>query len=146
MPAEGPGAPAARGRWSPTTLPEQLGLLGLGLALAAPLYRPVSEATGLIVPCPLRTITGVPCPLCGMTTAATALAGGDLGAAMAANPFWLLIAAGTAVMVVLMAGRLLGAWRAGPRFGQRGQRLTALAVTVLAAASWTWQLHRTGWL
>ena len=37
-------------------------------------------------PCLLRAATGVPCPTCGGTRAATALVGGDVGAAIAWNP------------------------------------------------------------
>ncbi|HZD72150.1 MAG TPA: DUF2752 domain-containing protein, partial [Actinomycetes bacterium] len=86
----------------PHSLPEQLGLVGLAAAAAAAVYPVASHATGLGLPCPLRTLTGVPCPLCGMTTAATSLRAGDLGAAAAANPFVFLLAAGTLVMSALL--------------------------------------------
>ncbi len=75
------------GAWRPGSVPEQLGLAGLGAAGVAVAYQAALGGEGLPLPCPLRTLTGVPCPLCGMTTAATGLASGDLGAALAANPF-----------------------------------------------------------
>jgi hypothetical protein len=94
-------------------VPEQLGVAGLGAAGAAAAYQVALGGKGLWLPCPLRMLTGVPCPLCGMTTAATGLASGDLGAALAANPFVLLLAGFTLVMAVLMAARAIGWVRAG---------------------------------
>ena len=99
-------------------MPEQLGVAGLGAAGVAVAYQAAMGGTGLWLPCPLRTLTGIPCPLCGMTTAATGLASGDLGAAVAANPFVLVLAGFTLVMAVLMAARALG--RLGPRRSMAG--------------------------
>ena len=107
MPASrGPRQPA--GAWRPGSVPEQLGVAGLGAAGVAVAYQAAMGGNGLWLPCPLRTLTGIPCPLCGMTTAATGLASGDLGAALAANPFVLVLAGFTLVMAVLMAARALG--------------------------------------
>jgi hypothetical protein len=60
------------------------GLLAAGLALAY---------TSLKIPlfCPLRAATGVPCPFCGMTTGTVAVLQGNVGAALAANPFSLAV-------------------------------------------------------
>jgi hypothetical protein len=136
--------PSARRRWTPATIPEQLGLLGLCCVGAAFAYPPLHAAVGLRFFCPLRELTGVPCPLCGLTTASTALAGGDLGGALAANPFVLLLAAATAAMAALMAGRALG-WAPPARsWGNAGRRRAVAVVAVLAAASWAVQLHRYG--
>ncbi|HEX8859889.1 MAG TPA: DUF2752 domain-containing protein, partial [Actinomycetes bacterium] len=92
----------------PRSVPEQLGLAGLGAAAASLVYPAASHATGIGLPCLLRTLTGVPCPLCGMTTAATSLAAGDPRAALAANPFVLLLAVGTLAMTALLAARAAG--------------------------------------
>ncbi|HTF60074.1 MAG TPA: DUF2752 domain-containing protein, partial [Actinomycetes bacterium] len=101
---------------------------------------------GLWLPCPLRMLTGVPCPLCGMTTAATGLASGDLGVALAANPFVLLLAGFTLVMAVLMAARAIG-WVAAPaQWPASRRRQSYWVVAGLAAASWAFQLHRSGWV
>ena len=108
----GAPVPAWPGAWRPGSVPEQLGVAGLGAAGAAVAYQAALGGEGLWLPCPLRTLTGIPCPLCGMTTAATGLASGDLGAALAANPFVLVLAGFTLVMAVLMAARALG--RLGP--------------------------------
>jgi Protein of unknown function (DUF2752) len=132
--------------WRPGSMPEQLGLAGLGAAGAAAAYQATMGGTGLWLPCPLRTLTGVPCPLCGMTTAATELAAGELGAAMAANPFALLLAGLTLVMAVVMAARALG-WLGPPAQWPASRRRQSYWVAgVLAAASWAFQLHRFGWV
>jgi hypothetical protein len=132
--------------WRPGSAPERLAVAGLGAAAASFAYPTVSRATGLALPCPLRTLTGVPCPLCGMTTAATSLAAGDLGAALAANPFVLLLAGLTLAMAGLMAARALG-WAGPPaRWPAARRRRAWWAAGLLAAASWAFQLHRFGWL
>jgi len=141
-----PPALATRTAWRPRSVPERLALTGLVCAAAAVVYPAVSEATGLRTICPLRTFTGIPCPLCGMTTAATALARGDLGASLAANPFLLLLALGTAVMTVVIAGRLVG-WLPPPRpLALATERRVRLLIAALALASWIVQLSRFGWL
>jgi ribose/xylose/arabinose/galactoside ABC-type transport system permease subunit len=130
----------------PHSVPEQLGLAGVAAAAASFVYPAASHATGLGLPCPLRTLTGVPCPLCGMTTAATGLAAGDLRAALAANPFVLALAAGTLCMSVLLAVRAAGLAPAPAPWSRTARRRAWWAVALLAAASWAFQLHRFGWL
>jgi Protein of unknown function (DUF2752) len=132
------------GAWRPGSVPEQLGVAGLAAAGAAAAYQAVSGGDGLWLPCPLRSLTGIPCPLCGMTTAATGLAAGDLEAAVAANPFVLLLAGFTLVMAVLMAARAVG-WLGPPaQWPASRRRQSYWVVVVLAAASWAFQLHRFG--
>jgi len=128
------------------SVPEQLGLAGVGAAAASFVYPAVSHATGLGLPCMLRTLTGIPCPLCGMTTAATGLAAGHLRTALAANPFVLALAAGTLWMTVLLAARAVGLAAAPAPWSDAARRRTWWAVGVLAAASWSFQLHRFGWV
>jgi Protein of unknown function (DUF2752) len=145
---QGAAAPLARpaaGRalaWRPVSTAERLGLTGLAAAGASFAYPAVSAATGLQVLCPLRLLTGVPCPFCGMTTAATALAGGEPAAALAANPFVLVLVGFTAAMAVLIGARALGL--AGPpaRWPLARRRGAWAVAAVLAAASWLFQLHR----
>ena len=134
------------GAWRPESVPEQLGLAGFGAAGAAVAYQAAMGGAGLWLPCPLRTLTGVPCPLCGMTTAATALATGDLGAAVAANPFALLLAGFTLVMAVVMAARALGRLDPAAQWPASRRRQSYWVAGVLAAASWAFQLHRFGWV
>jgi hypothetical protein len=69
------------------------GAVGVGLS-------GVAAATGLGVPCPWRSLTGLLCPLCGATHLGMALLRGDLGGAWAANQF---------VFVGLLALFVLGA-------------------------------------
>jgi len=134
------------GGWRPGSVPEQLGLAGLGAAGAAAAYQAALGGEGLWLPCPLRTITGIPCPLCGMTTAATALASGDLGGALTANPFVLVLAGFTLVMAVLMAARAMGRLAPPAQWPESRRRQSYWVVGVLAAASWAFQLHRFGWV
>ena len=141
--AGGARAGALRRTWS---LPEQLGLAGLGAVAASFVYPMASHATGLGLPCPLRTLTGVPCPLCGMTTAATSLAAGDPRAALAANPFVTVLAAGTLWMVALLAARAAGLASAPVPWSGAARRRARWAVALLAAASWVFELHRFGWI
>ena len=140
----GAGRPA--GAWRPRSVPEQLGVAGLGATGAAVAYQAALGGQGLWLPCPLRTLTGIPCPLCGMTTAATALASGDLGAAMAANPFVLLLAGFTLVMAVLMAARAIGRLPGAAQWPGSRRRQSYWVAAVPAAASWAFQLHRFGWV
>jgi Protein of unknown function (DUF2752) len=134
------------GAWRPRSAPEQLAVAGLGAAGAAVAYQATLGGEGIWLPCPLRTLTGIPCPLCGMTTAATALATGDLGGALAANPFALLLAGFTLVMAVLMVARALGWAPAAAQWPPSRRRQTLWVAAVLAVASWAFQLHRFGWV
>jgi Protein of unknown function (DUF2752) len=138
------GRPA--GTWRPGSVPEQLGVAGLGAAGAAVAYQAALGGEGLFLPCPLRALTGIPCPLCGMTTAATGLASGDLGAALAANPFVLLLAGFTLVMAVLMGARAIGRVPAAAQWPASRRRQSYWVVGLLTAASWAFQLHRFGWV
>lgn len=82
--------------------------------------------------CPLRAATGVPCCLCGMTTSVTATMHGDLGTAIAANPFG-VVAVATAVGLLFVRNR-------------RQIRVPVAALVLAAAVSWVWQLGRYGFL
>lgn len=96
-------------------------MLALGLVLPH-----VAGNPGL--PCPLRTVTGVPCPFCGLTTSVKAVLGGDGRAALAANPFGVLLVAAAVVLLVV------------PRW-----RRVSLPLVVLGggiALSWLFELHR----
>ncbi|MBA3302867.1 MAG: DUF2752 domain-containing protein [Actinomycetota bacterium] len=136
---------AARPR-RPFSAPERFALVGAGLVPVAALYPWLSERSGLHALCPLREITGIPCPFCGGTTAASGLAGGEVGHALAANPFVAVLATVVLGVLALMAARAAGLApppRAWDRTAQR--RLVALVGgTVLA--SWIVQLHRFGFL
>lgn len=69
--------------------------------------------------CGMMISTGWPCPSCGMTTAVTATVHGELGIAMAAQPFGIVLAVGAAVFAV--AGLVEAATGRTPRgiFGPR---------------------------
>jgi hypothetical protein len=126
------------------SVPEQLGLAGIGAAAASFVYPAVNHATGVGLPCPLRTLIGIPCPLCGMTTAATGLAAGDVHAALVANPFVLPLAAGTVWMAGLFLARVVGMAPLPAPWSVAARRRLWWVAGVLAAASWAFQLHRFG--
>jgi hypothetical protein len=98
-------------------------MLGTGLVLTR-------LPTGVGLPCPLRTLTGVPCPFCGLQTSVKATVAGQLGSAVAANP------AGVALVVVAIA--LLVVRPATIRLPP-----TAVVAT-LVAAMWVFELARFG--
>lgn len=123
--------------------PEQLTLLGSAGAVVAVAYPYLMRVTGGHgLPCPLRTLTGVPCPLCGMTTAAVHLAAGDAPAAVAANPFILLLVACGVVTLTLLGLRVLGVLRPPRPWRGNARRAVSWLAGVAAAVSWGYQLHR----
>lgn len=114
----GPVKPVDRRVW---------GLAGVGIggfALAG-IYR----LTGLGVPCPLHTLTGLDCPFCGATRMAAALLEGDLNAAWHFNAAVLVLGPliGVAIGYEVLAWSLARAgWLSLPR-----PRLSPRAVAVL---------------
>jgi hypothetical protein len=114
----GPVKPVDRRVW---------GLAGVGIggfALAGA-YR----LTGLGIPCPLHTLTGLDCPFCGSTRMAAALLDGDLNAAWHFNAAVLVLGPliGVAIGYEVLAWSLSRAgWLSLPR-----PRLSPRAVAVL---------------
>ena len=83
---------------------------GLGYALWV-------HITGLALPCPFRTVTGLLCPGCGVTRLCLALLRGDVAAAWGANPVLLLLLPILAVLAVRLAVRYVREGRTtGPKW------------------------------
>ena len=81
-------------------------LVGLGVVALWSGLSGASVAELHLVPCPVRSATGVACPGCGMTRACLALAEGELAAAWSLHPF--------AYFLVPLAA-MLAIWPGGSR-------------------------------
>lgn len=138
-PGNGPGHDDAAAR-------RRAGRLALGAVTAAAgaaLSTPLFAAVGPL--CPLRRLTGIPCPACGSTTALAALATLHPLDALAANPFTVAaVAVGALGVGALAIGGRARKAAADVRLRARSLPRVAqvVALTVLAGASWMWQLHR----
>jgi hypothetical protein len=132
--------------YRPSSVPERLAVTAAALVPAAIAYPALHAATGFAPVCPLREVTGVPCPFCGGTTSATALAGGRLTDALAANPFVPVLAVALAGVLLLVVARAVGRVAPPRSWPQGRQRAAALASGALVAASWAFQLARYDWL
>lgn len=128
------------------SVPERLGAFGVGVAGAALVYPRLAGLTGFGLPCPLRTVTGIPCPVCGMTTAAVALVAGHPAAALAANPCVLVLAILAVIAPALVALRAADVASTPAPWSPAARRRVGGAVGLLALASWSYQLHRFGYL
>ncbi|GAA4957086.1 DUF2752 domain-containing protein [Actinoplanes utahensis] len=124
------------------SVPERIGGFGSLVAVAAAVWPALVDATGVGLPCPLRTVTGVPCPGCGLTTAAVALVRGEFGEAFHANPLIFGLAAFTVAVGPLVALRASGVLRPPRPWSPVGRRRAGWIAGLLAAASWIFQLHR----
>ena len=126
-------SPRSVAGFSPTAGPS-VGLVS-GLALAAVvvarLVDPQQVEAGPVL-CPFRLATGLPCPGCGLTRSWVHLMHGQVGEAMAANPFG-IVALGLAIVLVAAVSTAVVRRRALPAYaqlvgGRTGRRLL-LAVT-----------------
>ena len=119
-------------RWSTLVLPGAVAAAGLTYLYGT---SPYAESA-LLLPCPLKALTGLSCPFCGATRMSYALLHGDVAAAWAVNPFLLL-----AVPLVLAA--LLWRERQARVQGRvQDRRLSAGQTRVLLAAVLTWGCAR----
>ena len=110
-------------RLTPLSRPLRRGSLLVAAGLA---YYAFASVFGGI-PCPFRLVTGLKCPGCGITTMILALGRGDVGTALAANPFLLV------TLPVPVGLFLRQAWlrAAGRRFGRAENTLCLIYALLL---------------
>ena len=126
------------------SVPERVGGFGLLVGVGAVVWPAFTDQTGASLPCPLRTLTGVPCPACGLTTAAVALARGEVGTALTANPVIFLLAALAVAAGPLVVLRAAGVLKPPTPWPPARRRWAGWLFGLLAVASWLFQLHRLG--
>jgi Protein of unknown function (DUF2752) len=129
------------------SVPEHITLFSAGALAIGAVYPAIMAHTGgQGIPCPLRALTGVPCPFCGLTTATVALAHGQWPAAAATSPLVCLVAVMVAGTVPLLAARVAGL-APGPRpVSARTRRRVTVAIGIVVALNWLFELHRYGFI
>ena len=91
--------------------------------------------------CPLKDSTGIPCPTCGGTHAAAALAGGDLPAALAANPLVALVGVGFLLWAIwAISATLFAALRYSVELTSREKRAAKVVAALLFLFAWAGQI------
>nr|WP_040517702.1 DUF2752 domain-containing protein [Gordonia aichiensis] len=119
---------AASTRGGGVTGPAIVAAVGSAALLTAVLWPVESVDHGPDI-CPFRMMTGLPCPGCGLTRSWVHLMHGDVGGALAFNPFGPLTLAVTAVAVVLAVWRLAAGRTAVQRL--RVRRLLPIVLTLV---------------
>lgn len=98
------GSAGRQSAFSPVAGPSVrlVGALSACAIVAAAVVTPSQAAHGPVL-CPFRLATGLPCPGCGLTRSWVDLLHGNVGAAMTANPFGIVVLV-LAVTVVVRVG------------------------------------------
>ncbi len=145
MPAARPpreigGAPRASARARSLGVPLGWGAVVVSATVVVALVDP--HVAGRYPRCPLLVLTGFACPLCGALRATHDLAHLDLAGALAANPWWVVVALGLVAAWGTWTVRTWRAVRAGPGRGRPARpgvrwspRLVGLVVAVLGASA-----------
>jgi Protein of unknown function (DUF2752) len=129
------------------SVPEHVSMLSAGAVAIGAVYPAIMAHTGgRGIPCPLRALTGVPCPFCGLTTATVALAHGQWTAAAGASPLVCLVAVMVAGTAPLLAARLAGLVPPPRPVSDRNRRRISVAVGMIVALNWLFELHRFGFI
>ena len=98
------------------------------LILAGLAYAAFARATGLMIPCPFRTVTGLLCPGCGVSHLCLALLRLDVAGAWQANPGLFVLLPPLGVLAAYLAAVYVKTGRPAP--GRRA------SVAAWAMAAW----------
>lgn len=129
------------------SVPEHITMFSAGAVAIGAAYPAIMAHTGgQGIPCPLRALTGVPCPFCGLTTATVALAHGQWTAAAAASPLVCLVAVMVVATVPVLAARFVGLASPPRPVSDRNRRRISVAVGVVVALNWLFELNRFGFI
>lgn len=129
------------------SVPEHISMFGLGAGAIGSVYPMIMAHTGgQGIPCPLRTLTGVPCPFCGLTTATVALTHGQWATAASTSPLAYIAAALVVGTTPVLIARTAGVAGAPRPWSEAARKRARHAAYVIVALSWTFQLHRYGFL
>ncbi len=115
-------------------------LLALGIVAAA-----LPGIENGPVACPFRAVTGLPCPTCGLTRVTHWLMRGDVGSALAINPFdslFLLVA--VPLFAGLWVANLAGGFTVRISMSPVERRVAWALLAAVALANWAYVLmtHR----
>ena len=129
------------------SVPEHITMFGAGALAIGAVYPAIMGHTGgQGIPCPLRALTGVPCPFCGMTTATVALAHGQWTTAAGTSPLVCLAAVLIAGTVPVLVARIAGLASPPRQVSARTRRRVTVAVGLVVALNWLFELHRYGFI
>ena len=127
------------------SVPEHITMFSAGALAVGAVYPTIMAHTGgRGIPCPLRALTGVPCPFCGLTTATVALAHGQWETAASTSPLVCLVAVMVAGTVPVLAARAVGVASPPRPASDRTRRRITIAVSVIVALNWLFELRRFG--
>ena len=93
------------------------------------------------VACPFRAVTGLPCPTCGLTRVTHWLMRGDVGSALAINPFdtlFLLVA--VPLFTALWVANLTGRFTVRVSMSSAERRVAWGLLTAVVLANWAYVL------
>lgn len=96
------------------------------------LYAAFIRITGLSIPCPFHSLTGLECPGCGITTACLAVLRGDIRRAWEANAYLFL----AAPVIFFIIGRQTIRWIKGGTRRETAFEHACSCILLITAILW----------